>query len=360
MIKRVAAGIGLAMAMTAPAFAGNSIIFDPDGVGGFNGDTTVGSFDWLPGTATAIGAVPPTGGQFTTYAHATLVGLTDAGGNPLIPLGLNSGNPATNFEITFVAGFEESVSSFSQGGFVLQNDGGAAGGGDDVYTFTQTLVLGDPTAPTTNFFEIYWDDRNDGSTLNADALSGTGFNDGILIASGEVASVAGSFTTEFTFVDANDDGDYNPGDGDIIIGSGNPVGGYQLLDGSADGDQWGGQQSVTGLGTTSLSADLTFQNTDFFKTDITSLLFDLEFNTSNVLPFQETNPSQQYWDGGSFQAPNLGEVNGLTGPDIIFQSDANNSFVTEVPEPRTVLLFALGLLLLAASARRKQAPELVA
>tara|TARA_R110000823_G_scaffold210224_14_gene340583 strand:- start:14181 stop:15242 length:1062 start_codon:yes stop_codon:yes gene_type:complete len=353
MLKQIAAGLGLALAASAPAFAADEIVFDPDGTGALAGDTGVGFFDWLPGSAITVGVIPTATGDFQTFAHGTLVGAGNGIGDPVGFNGLNS-----SYEITFVAGFGEGISSVSQGNFSLESDGGdGVGGGNDVYTFEQSITLGDPSGPLTNFFEIYYDD-----SIDASSLGGTGYNDGTLIAAGTVASVIGNFTTQFTFIDGNDDGNYDPGN-DTIIGSGNPTGGFALLDSSPNGDNWGGQQSVVGVGSTALTADVTFQNNDFFKSNISSLTMDLEFNTSNILPFSQTNPAQSYWDGSSqvgFGSADIGEINGLSGPDIIFQSDANNSFNVEVPEPKTVLLFALGLLLLGATTRRRQAPQMMA
>ncbi|MEZ5567674.1 MAG: PEP-CTERM sorting domain-containing protein [Halioglobus sp.] len=354
MLKQIAAGLGLALAASAPAFAGNAIVFDPDGTGAVAGDTTISSFDWFPGSAMTIGVIPTATGSFQTFAHGTLVGAGNQDGDPVGLAGLGSA-----YEITFVAAFGEGISAVTNTGYALQNNNGAPGGGDDVYTFTQSIVLGDPTGSQTNFFEVYWDD-----SIDASSVAGTGYNDGTLIASGAVTRVVGNFSTQFTFVDGDDDGVYNPAF-DTIIGSGSPTGGFALLDQNGV-DNWGGQQSVVGNGSTVIDVDLDplTLNSDFFKTNIAALNMDVNFNTSNVLPFNETNPSQSYWDGSSqvaFGSGNVGEVNGLTGPDIIFQADANNSFVTDVPEPKTVLLFALGLLLLGATtARRRQAPQMTA
>lgn len=350
LLKQIAAGLGLTMALSSTAFAASEIVFDPDGGGGLAGDTNIGFFDWLPGSAITIGVIPTATGDFETFAHATLLGAGDGIGDPVGLPGLG-----TSYEITFVAGFSEGISSVSNSAATLANDGGAPGGGDDIYTFTQSITLGNPGTETVNFFEIYWDDSRDASSL-----AGTGFNDGTLIAAGTVSNVSGNFTTQFTFVDADDNGVFSPGGGDTIIGSGTPEGGFALLDQSPNGDDWGGQQSVTGVGATALTADVTFQDNAFFKSNISSLVMDLEFNTSNILPFQQTNPSQSFYDGTAQQNFDVGEVNGLNGPDIVFQSDANNSFRTEVPEPKTVLLLALGLLLLGATTRRRQAEQLVA
>jgi PEP-CTERM motif len=337
MIKQFATTIGLAMTLSAPAFAADAIQFDEDGTGA-GGDVTVGSWDWFVSSATATDVIPTTGigAEFTTYTHATLGGMADGVGDPLFGTGLG-----VDYEITFVAGFDEQITDFTQSATSCV--------GTDC-SFSQTIQLGDPASQATSFFEVYWDD-----TMDASSLAGTGFNDGELILSGSVASVSGIFTSNFSFTDTNGNGQY-----DVGVDPLNSVD----LDQNANGDDWAGQQTIEGEGATTLAANITSQNFDYIKTDVTNLVFDLEFNTSNILPFNETNPSQSYWNGAGFGIPNLGEVNGAatSGPDIIFQSDANNSFNTfkEVPEPKTILLFALGLLLLAASNRRRQAAQLMA
>jgi len=52
----------------------------------------------------------------------------------------------------------------------------------------------------------------------------------------------------------------------------------------------------------------------------------------------------------------LGDVNGLDGPDFIFQADANQSFdLIAIPEPVTASLSLLGLGALGMAIRRRRA-----
>jgi len=158
--------------------------------------------------------------------------------------------------------------------------------------------------------------------------------------------VSGNFTTTFEFVDVNNNGVFDQGIDTLQ--------GFVILDQSSNGDDWGGQLTVEGEGATRLEADVFYQDNNFFKSDISSLVADLFFNTSNVLPFKQTNPSQSFDDGsGGTIAPALGQVNGLLGPDILFQTDANNSFVKTVPEPGSMFLLGMGLFTLGMARRRR-------
>lgn len=333
----LAAGFALACTLSAPVFATDTIMFDPDGTGeAANGTLNVGSFDWAPGSTLSVDTIPTAAGDdVVSYSHASLGILVNENGIGIAPSGLN-----TNFEITFVAGFTETIDSVETSPTVLVSDGGdGIGGGNDIYTFSQTITLVEAGTQTVNFFEIYYDDFSAGSQNNP--LAGTGYRDGQLILSAELVSLSGNFTADFTFVDVDNSGGFNAGD--ILQTS--------LLD-QFGADQWGGQQTISGEGSTQLVADVTFQDYDFFISNVSALVQDLFFNTSNILPFAQTNPSMQF--DGSVIIPDIGAINGFSGPDILFQTDANSGFVTtEVPEPSTVLLFGLGLLLLGFGSRNQ-------
>ncbi len=337
--------------LALPVFASDTISFDADGTGGANGDVVIGAFDWAAGSTLAEDSVPTAvDDSFDVYSHGTLIGFLDAGGDPAgSPTGLNTAG--SGFEITFISGFTETITS--QSSVVAAYDVGAdlaVGGGDDVITVDTTITLEDASTQNVNFFKIYYDDLSDGSGLKSSSLLGTGYNDGLLILDASVGVISGNFTSTLQFIDVDSSGDFSAGDTVITVD----------LDQSGNGDDWSGQQTVQGEGATALEADAFYQDDDFFKDDISSLLADLFFNTSNVLPFQETNPSMSFDDGsGGTLAPSLGDINGLTGPDILFQTDANNSFVktVSVPEPGSMFLLGLGLLTLGMT-RRRRASEL--
>ncbi|MFC6668960.1 hypothetical protein [Marinobacterium aestuariivivens] len=342
MLKKtlMATGFILAYTLPPPALAADTIIFDPDGTDATNGTFQVGSFDWAVGSALANDAVlTGQGSEFELYAHAALQGFADTDGNPAgAPTGLNVAG--TGIEITFITGFTETITSVVNSAVT---DTGNDQNGHNILTFDQTLTLTQAGTPTVNFFEIWFDDLSDATGQKSDALTGLGYGDGQLILSAELVSLSGNFTATFTFEDVDGSGDF--GAGDVLITG--------LLD-QFGTDQWGGQQSIGGEGATQLTAGVTFQDSDFFETDILSLAQGLFFNTSNVLPFDETNPSNSFDDGlgGTINTSlggglEIGDINGFSGPDILFQADANQAFeAVPVPEPDTVLFFALGLLFL--------------
>jgi len=343
----------LASSIGLPALAADLITFDADGVGGANGDAVIGAFDWSAGSTLSDGAIPAgEGDDFDVYSHGSLIGFLDGAGDPAgSPTGLNVAS--TGFEITFISGFSETVDSVTRDAAVLQTDNG--GNGTDVYTFDQTATLSDATTQSVNFFKVYYDDLSDGSGVKSSSLSGLGYGDGDLILSANVSTVSGNFTTSFTFIDVDNSGTFTAGD---------TLTGFVLLDQSGNGDNWGGQLSVEGEGATTLEADVFFQDNNFFKDDISSLIADLFFNTSNVLPFEETNPSKSFDDGsggvlsldnGLLNVGGLAGVNGVSGPDILFQTDANNAFAktVTVPEPGSMLLLGMGLFTLGLTRRRR-------
>lgn len=298
-MKKLIASIAMAIGLIAAAgqAQATSLITINDGTGSY----AVSAFDWNPGSAVAVGAVPiatfPNSTDFTLLYQATLGNYLGASSNIITGTGLN-----TNYEITVVAGFQETGTLIGgNANFALKSGG-------------------------TNFFQIYMD-----SAMNSNALAGTGYNDGTLILSGTVVSSNGTFLVTDT----------------------NGV----TFDQSANGNQWGTQLTVSGTGATSLTAQVDTQDLSFFTSSINFLIADLFFNTSNVDPFQQVDPSQQFvsdasgtpyvvYDGTT---STLGDVNGLggtagtVGKDFEFQSDANTSFQV-VPEPTTMLLSGLGML----------------
>ena len=82
------------------------------------------------------------------------------------------------------------------------------------------------------------------------------------------------------------------------------------------------------------------------------------FNTSQVTPFLQVDPSARFSSNGIANGDvvaNRGAVNGVTGPDFQFQADANTSFqVSAVPEPETYALMLGGLGLIGFVARRRR------
>jgi hypothetical protein len=328
------AAIGvMALALTVGfSPSARAVTIDLDGGGGSTGALNIGSFDWnftsflAQGGVQAITNFVTTGCtsscDFTVLTQASLSGVSDTGGNAIAVNGLNS-----SFEITMIAKYTETVTNVvGSTAFFDTNT-------------SQPVVL-----------EIYYD-----PTPDSDALNGSGFNDGTLILSGTVIQSASGlfFVTSPTPVD---------------------------LDQSADGNQYGTQDTVTGTGSsTSITVGGLTLDPTFFLQALES--FGIQFDNISIgLPFNSTNPSVCFNTSGTGTAvggvsagvqcgdadqiagqpysgqiidtdggyvPQVGAVNGLfgSGPDFIAQTDFNSPLTgAVVPEPASFLLFGFGLL----------------
>lgn len=274
------------------------------------------AIDWTQTSFLAVGGVDaiqnfttPDSTSFTVYTHAKMTTYSDGSTSGISPAGIND-----EWEITIVGSFEESV----------QSVGGATA------TFEAQA--------TTGFFQMYLDTSPD-----ANDLAGTGFNDGTLIAVGTLS---------------------NSPTGLFLVTSADGV----LLDQFND-DDWGGQLTVSGIGT---NADLAFAISAFDATVFTGGISDLSIvfqNVSMQVPFGTVDPSMLFSDelgrgatdvGDDFTssatiAPNIGGLNGASGPDFLAQTDFNSAVRAAVPLPATAALFGIGLIGIGALARRKQA-----
>lgn len=335
LIKRSALAGLMGAACAASISANAAVLFDPDGAGG-TGPISVGNLDWGPtsfaavGSITAIqnwassgGACAGTSCDFTVYTHARLATINDPNGNPIIPPGLN--NLPNGYEITLVLSITERVT-------------GVTG---NVANFA--------TLPnSSSFLQIYYD-----TTIDSDALTGSGYNDGrlILTGSGVQPNQQGSFTA-------------------VPV---TPPAVPPALDNTIDGDQYPGQFTVSGFGT-QLAFGMTNLQTDptFFITQLGA--FGVQFaNISQQLPFNSVNPSDCFTVtpnagapgtvfapsgcdtahvNGPFSAqgpapaggyvPVIGLVNGtIPGPDFVAQTDFNSPL--SAPEPGSLALLGLGL-----------------
>jgi hypothetical protein len=334
---KLIAAVALAFACTGAQAA----LFDPDG-GGALGTINVGAFDWSPTSIfadeanTAIANFVATQGScltasctFNLYTHARVIGFTDPNGVPIVVPGLN-----TTFELTMIARFTEVVTG------VGDLNGGLPGG--QVATFA--TVSSSP-----GFLEIFFD-----SSPDSVDVSGSGFNDGRLILSG---TQIGDATSLFT----------------ITSETGVP------LDGSPNGNDYDGQLTVSGTGSSdNLPVDNLSQDFAFFLQQLEA--FGITFaNISLGLPYISVDPSDCFTGAASGVGvgnnsagagcdpahidglmsaqvpapaapgilPVIGLVNAtspsaLGGPDFVAQTDFNSP-LRAVPEPGGLALFGLGL-----------------
>jgi hypothetical protein len=298
--KHLAIGT-LSAAMAVPLVAQAELFtFDPTGGGG--GIANVALIDQAPGSALAAGGV--------TAINNFL-----------------SGSGSTNFTLHYQANlssmqFEDSSIAFANGSggnfFTFVSGFGETVVGASPFPGTASFKF-DPTNPV-NFFNMY------ASNSIANNLAGTGFINGAPILTAHIVAAP---TSNFQVTDQT------------------PI----LLDQSPNGDQWSGQQTVTGGGLTDLTMIVDSVNSGYFPSLTPASTITISFfNNSQVDPFRQVDPSQCFntvgsvcgGGGGITSLGTLGAVNGSTeGPNFEFQADGNQSFA--VPEPASLALIGLGL-----------------
>ena len=294
-------GMGLAL-WAAPAMATNIVTFDPTGTAGPGGDITIDRLDQAPGNAIALGA----SANSTVGTNFRLLYQSNLGTAQLGPNNVYSNGNLGHF-FTFVAGFGETVT---------QTSGGAA----------PLLAFGFNAADPVNFFKMYNNTVAAGSNL-----AGTGFTAGNQILSGHITGA--NFISNFQVAA--------------------PPPGPNALDQSPNGNQYPGVNTVNGAGASTITVVIDSFDANFFPDLVVggTLTF---FNTNQVLPFLEIDPSACFSSNGIANCDqpgvsSVGAVNGFTGPNTMFQADANESFQTtrKTPEPMSLTLLGLGLLGLA-------------
>jgi len=310
-LRTVTAATLLALAASTSAQAVVQFTFDPTGTAGAAGDiSNVVIIDQAPGSAYAEGGVAAiqnfaaggTNTSFTLYYQANLSAMQGGDTSNLFS------NGAGGNYFTFVAGFGEKVLSVGA---------------------NQSATFGFDSSNSTNFFKMY------ATNTLGNNLTGVGFATGTEILSGHIGSIASSNFTVSSTTPTN-------------------------LDQSFNGDNWAGQKTVTGSGTTDINLIIdTLDNAYFPTLDTLDSIILAFFNTSQVDPFKTVDPSKCFntasgtCDAGTglLSVGTLGDLNGATGPSFEFQADGNT--VISVPEPGSIALVGLGLLL--AGFRRRRA-----
>lgn len=277
------------VAVLAPSISNADVIlFDPDGSGGGTGPLQVASIDQSPGNVLAVDAIDPATGQirvgttFQVLYQARVGTLLDANNRVVAAPGTGGLG-----ELTIVASFFETALPGSNA------------------TSAQFSTNVDQSQ---SFVQIYYDTANDSNDL-----AGTGFNNGTLIYQGSVSR--------------DGTGAY----------SANPAS-IQNLD-QFNTNNYPGVQTIVGAGGTTLSATSVFADSNFFVGGLPVL--NLDFNTFNNTPFRQVDPAAAFFNGTPGVA-SVGPINGQSGPNFIFQTDAVVSF-TVVPEPASVAMTLLGL-----------------
>jgi uncharacterized repeat protein (TIGR01451 family) len=250
-----------------------TITFDPDGAGPLL-PMEVAVFDQSPGNSLAINSQPGintvAGADFRQVFQSKLSNLLDENFNTLHPAGLG-----TVFQILTESNFTAHGSSPAPG-------------------FT---LLSDPTGPGPNEFRLIY--HPIGTALNDRTGAGFAFNaangDQVIL-TGHISGISGSGSTDNSTSSALDQAAGAP-----PAGPTNPP--TLNLSGSAH-----------------YFVLVDFANADFFP-DETAELTQLAVSTLNAAPFRQVGAnSGTFYEGTS---RNIGATNGLSGPDVEFQTDEN-------------------------------------
>lgn len=325
-ITRAAVGTALALSGFTTATAEtlspvSAISFDADGPSGPGGGgaLSVVTLDWdvssnlvQPGFGepndNPIPPDPNLSQSLNVLTHAVLRGVITSSSKPAKPKGLN-----TAYEVTLVAG--ACVHATPIGSTAVQGTAKAI-------SLTLDPACGAITEPQNrNFFEIWYDKYSDGVGTPANALNGTGYRDGRLIARGFIVDIPNG-TVSIT--------------GDVL----------QTFDQFVS-DNYGGKLTAIFEGSQSFTVLVDDFDPGFFTNGLSKGSLASYTNQTRV-PFKETDPSKQFYSGlnpvqtesegeispdvSTLDGSMLGAINGVIGPWTELQADGSNQFRFVPPE----------------------------
>jgi hypothetical protein len=262
--------------------------FNPTG-GASTPTYSISGLGFGPGNLLVPGSIPLTvGATFTSYFQTHLTSLSGPNAPASVP-GLNS-----SFQITEVAAVTEQVTSI-------------------VATANGTVATFAVVPSANNRINIYY---NNAVTFNDS--SGNGFTDGQLIATLTPSSFTSSQFTNAT------------------AGGGKP----RVAFNQTSSGTYSGVQADQGTGATGVNAGVNSYNSAFFVTPfLTSSLVNLNVSSffDAVAPTLKINTPS----GGTI-TPNIGAINGESGPDLLLQVSGFTQSFTVVPEPASIAMTLIG------------------
>jgi hypothetical protein len=310
--------------LASPARA-DLVTFDPTGNGGSTGASITGiqSFSYGTGNVMVQNVITAGGGILTdtpvNVFYQSALGEIRGPSGTIATVGPGGNVNNSGKEFTVVAGFQEMITGISPvpgGG----NPPPAPASQRDAINiaFSPAVSNGLSLSSTSpNFFQIY---AKPAST--SDTPSGTGFAGGTLIL--EAHLVPTGFSGSF-------------------LQRGSITGGVFTSDTSAPFNQSGApspldsitKTTVQGGGGTTLVAQVDSFNPLYFPPSTLPLL-TLSFDTTTALPFSKVTPTDTFFGGTSSITASPGQINGSSGPDLLFSATAASSFAV-IPGPSSII-----------------------